>query len=144
VPGRKADACYACVCACVRQRLLVLVCVCVTCDEIVCVRAPLSRPERAISGALGQGDAGDVPAVQGVAPAVVKTAICGIASALLESARADTAPDDVMKQRPCRVVSCRSVCAACACGDTHIHTHTHFDARAHTHTHMHTHADTHT
>ena len=89
----------------------------------------LSRPERAISGALGQGDAGDVPAVQGVAPAVVKTAICGIASALLESARADTAPDDVMKQRPCRVVSCRSVRAACACGDTHS---AHARTRAHT------------
>jgi len=34
-------------------------------------------PERAIAGALGQEDAGDVPAVQGVSATVVKAAIAG-------------------------------------------------------------------
>jgi hypothetical protein len=49
-------------------------------ERLRAARASVHCPERAIAGALGQQDAGDVPAVQGVSATVVKAAIAGIHS----------------------------------------------------------------
>ena len=54
--------------------------------------------ECAISGTLNVGESSDPPAVEGVSVGVVKRAIAGIVTVLLESARADTSPEDVKSE----------------------------------------------